>query len=84
MLPDGRDVVHSPGLQPIDHIAARQDDDGVPAFADFPVSLGVEVRGSDQDAELAVPELRDEPACLSHADAVGRRVALRVPSGGGS
>jgi hypothetical protein len=31
----------------------RQDDDRVPVFADFPVRLGVEVRGRDQDAELA-------------------------------
>ena len=76
MLPDGRDVVQSPGLQSLDHIAACQDDYRVPVLADFFVSLTVEVRGGDQNAELAMPEPRDETACLPHANAVGRRVAL--------
>jgi hypothetical protein len=52
----------------------------VAVFANFPVSLGIEVRGDDQDAELAVAESRDEAACLSYADAVGRRVALGLQS----
>ena len=80
MLPQDRNVVQSSGLQSLDHIAARQDDYRVPVLPDLPVSLTVEVRGSDQDAELAVPEPRDEPTCLPHADAVGRCIALGLQS----
>jgi len=39
VLPDGRDVVQSSGLQSLDHIAACQDDYRVPVFADFLLSL---------------------------------------------
>jgi hypothetical protein len=76
VLPQDRNVVQSSGLQSLDHIAARQDDYRVPVFPDLPVSLTVEVRGSDQDAELAVPEPRDEPTCFPHTNAVGRCMAL--------
>ena len=54
-LPDGWDVVQSSSLQPLDHIAARQDDYRVAIFADLLVRLAIEVRGSDQDAKLTVP-----------------------------
>jgi hypothetical protein len=76
VLPDGRDVVQSSGFQPLDYIAACQHDYRVSVFADFLVSLGVEVGGGDKDAELAVPKPRDETACLSYADTVGGCVAL--------
>jgi hypothetical protein len=37
----------------------------------------VEVRGGDQDAELAVPQPGDEPARFPYPDAVAGRVAVR-------
>ena len=36
VLPEDCNIVQSPGLQPLDHIAACQDDSRVPVFADFP------------------------------------------------
>jgi hypothetical protein len=51
-----RTVVQPSGLQPVNEIAASQDNDGVPVFTDFSVCLAVEMRGGDQYAELAVPE----------------------------
>lgn len=60
-MPDGCNVVQSPGLHPVDHVAACQDNHRVAVFADFAVSLAVNVGGSDEDAELAVPEPGDEP-----------------------
>jgi hypothetical protein len=61
-LPDDRNVVQSPGIEPLDHIAAppRRLLDAV--FADFPVRLRVKLRSRDQDAELVVPKPRDESA----------------------
>jgi hypothetical protein len=71
VIPNNGSVVQSPGLQPVDYVTARQDNDGMPVFTDFAVSLDVEVRGSDQDAELAVPEPRDESTCLPYANTEG-------------
>jgi hypothetical protein len=45
-------------------------------FADFLVGLAVQVRGGDQDAELAVAQPGDEPAGLPDTDAVAGCVAL--------
>lgn len=41
-------------LEYVGDIAAGEDDDGMAVFADLLVRLVVQVRGSDQDAELAV------------------------------
>ena len=49
---------------------------GVAVFTDFPVGLGVQVGGGNQDAELAVAQPGDEPASLADADAVLGGVAL--------
>ena len=57
--------VKSLGFEYVDDVASGDDDDGVAVFADFCVGLGVEVGRGDQDAELAVPQPRDETACLS-------------------
>lgn len=52
----------------------------MPVFTDFAVSLRINMRGSDQDTELTVPEPRDEPTRLAHAHAVDRRIALSFQS----
>lgn len=41
-------------LEYVGDVAAGEDDDGMAVFADLLVRLVVQVRGSDQDAELAV------------------------------
>jgi len=63
-------------LEDVCDVAAGEDDYGVAVLADFLVGLIIEVRGGDQDAELAVPQPGDEPAGLADSDAVGRGVAL--------
>jgi hypothetical protein len=73
---DGGHVAEPSGLEPVNEIAACQDDHRMPVFTDFAVSLGVEMRGSDQDPELAVPEPRDEPTRFAHTHAVRWGVAL--------
>jgi hypothetical protein len=73
---EGSDVVEAALLEDVGNVAGGEDDDGVAVFPDFLVGPAVEVRGGDQDAELAVAEPGDEPACLADANAVARCVAF--------
>jgi hypothetical protein len=75
-----RHVVESSGLQLPDEVATSQDNNRVPVFPDLAVRLGVKMRGSDKDPELAVPETRDESARLANADTVRWGVALGLKS----
>ena len=57
-------------LEYVGDVAAGEDDDGVAVFANFGVSLGVEVGRGDQDPELAVAQPGDQAAGFADADAV--------------
>jgi hypothetical protein len=69
-------VVEALGFEDGDNVAVGEDDDGVGIFADLDVGLGVEVGGSDQDAELAVAQPGDQPAGFTDADAVAWCIAF--------
>ena len=57
-------------LEYVGDVAAGENDDGVAAFADFGVSLGVQMGCGDQDPELAVAQPGDQAAGFADADAV--------------
>ena len=63
-------------FEDVGDVAAGDDDDGVAIFADLGVGLGVEVGGSDQDAELAVAQARDQTAGFADANAVAWCIAF--------
>jgi len=65
-------------LEDLDQIPPGQDHDRVAVFADLLVGLGVDVGRCDQDAELAVPQPRDEAAGPPDADAV-RGLGAKMP-----
>lgn len=76
VTPEDSGGVEAGGFEDVGDVAPGDHDDRVVVLADLPVSLGVEVGGGDQDAELAVPKPGDKPARLPHPDTVGGCIAL--------
>ena len=50
-----RTAVHALVLEDVNDVAACKDHNRVPILTDFFVRLSIQVGGSDQDSELAVP-----------------------------
>jgi hypothetical protein len=59
-------------LQDLDQIPPRQDHDRMAVFTDLLVGLSVHVGRRDQDAELAVPQPRDQATGPPDADTMRR------------